>query len=73
MLKNDGEVLWSYLDQINETKQCPRSALLHLAQRNEENLGKWLYHLIHEDGLVREEWRDSRLYVFKTDRGEVWH
>jgi len=36
-------------------------------------LGKWLCHLNHEDGLVREEWRDSRLYVFRTDRGEVWH
>jgi len=73
ILVKDQEILWKYLDKMNEIKPCPRSVLLDLADRNEYNLGKWLYHLIDEDQLAIDEWRGDRLHYVKTDRGEEWH
>jgi hypothetical protein len=69
----DQEILWRYLSKMNEIKPCPRSALLDVADGNEYNLGKWLYHLIDEDQLAIDEWIGDRLFYTKTDRGKEWH
>ena len=73
VLMRDQEILWRYLSKMNEIKPCPRSVLLDLADGNEYNLGKWLYHLIDEDQLAIDEWRGNRLFYTKTDRGHEWH
>jgi len=70
-LKRDEEILWRYLFTINQTKPCPRMTLVDLANRNLLNLDMWLYHLIDEHQLVKDEWIEDRLYYRKTEKGET--